>query len=119
MYKATILLIAYDNHKIDIHVRLDKEEKFELHHTLIGHEDWIQDIDVCRISPTQLLIASCSQDHYIRLWKLDAAPTKLQEERAVVEDKDEANNSDDSDEDENKVPVDEDLKLKRLPKHHL
>jgi hypothetical protein len=50
---------------------------------------------------------------------LDAAPTKLQEERAVVEDKDEADNSDDSDEDENKVPVDEDLKLKRLPTNNL
>lgn len=42
-------------------------------HTLIGHEDWIRDIDVCQISTEQLLIASSSQDNYIRLWKLDSS----------------------------------------------
>lgn len=40
---------------------------------MIGHEDWIRDIDVCQISSQQLLIASSSQDNYIRLWKLDSS----------------------------------------------
>jgi elongator complex protein 2 len=44
--------------------------KFHVMHSLIGHEDWIRGIDVCRTDVNQLLIASCSQDCYIRLWKL-------------------------------------------------
>ncbi len=41
-------------------------------HTLIGHEDWIRDIDVCQTNSQQLMIASSSQDNYIRLWKLES-----------------------------------------------
>jgi elongator complex protein 2 len=44
--------------------------KFHIMHTLIGHEDWIRDLDICKISSNDLLISSCSQDCYIRLWKL-------------------------------------------------
>jgi elongator complex protein 2 len=41
-------------------------------HTLVGHEDWIRDLDICQTNENQLLIASSSQDNYIRLWKLDS-----------------------------------------------
>ncbi|ODV86824.1 hypothetical protein CANARDRAFT_27208 [[Candida] arabinofermentans NRRL YB-2248] len=37
---------------------------------LTGHEDWIKAISVRRISEGEFLIASGSQDRYIRLWKL-------------------------------------------------
>ena len=46
--------------------------KFACVHRLTGHEDWIRDLDVCQISDTQLLIASCSQDYYLRIWKVDS-----------------------------------------------
>lgn len=46
--------------------------KFYCLHTMIGHEDWIRDIDVCQPMQNQLLIASSSQDNYIRLWKLES-----------------------------------------------
>ena len=71
-----MLLVGYENHRIELLVRRSgggEEANFELYHTLVGHEDWIRDVDVCAPTATQLLIASCSQDHYIRLWRLDAA----------------------------------------------
>lgn len=42
----------------------------------MGHDDWIRDIDVCSPKQNQLLITSCSQDTYIRIWKLEAFETK-------------------------------------------
>ncbi len=42
-------------------------------HSLIGHEDWIRDIDVCSLNKNQLMIVSSSQDCYIRVWKLSSA----------------------------------------------
>ena len=71
-----LLLIGFDNHRIEMYVRLHNEtenkDKFYCLHSLVGHEDWIRDIDVCQISDEKLLIASGSQDNYIRLWKLDS-----------------------------------------------
>jgi elongator complex protein 2 len=74
-----LLLIGYENHTIEVHVAHLNESnsafKFQCMHTLRGHEDWIRDLDIIRLNTIdteeeQLLIASCSQDNYIRLWKL-------------------------------------------------
>jgi elongator complex protein 2 len=81
---------------------------------MIGHEDWIRDLDVCQLdtNPNQLLIASCSQDNYIRLWKLDTTiindPQSIQTsnntQQKIEEVVDEI--------DEEDVVVEDDLKLK-------
>lgn len=82
--KLPLLLIGYDNNKIEINIRLhnekDQTHQFYTLHTLIGHEDWIRDIDICQMSTNQLLIASSSQDNYIRLWKLDSSLVDKKEE---------------------------------------
>lgn len=79
-----LLLIGYENNKIEINIKLhnetDNANKFYPLHTLTGHEDWIRDIDICQISNEQLLIASSSQDNYIRLWKLDSSLTETKQE---------------------------------------
>ena len=49
-------------------------------HTLSGHEDWIRDIDVCQTNDQTLLIASSSQDNFIRLWKLESTSVGKKEE---------------------------------------
>jgi WD40 repeat protein len=49
-------------------------------HTLIGHEDWIRDIDVCQTNDHTLLIASSSQDNFIRLWKLESTSVEKKED---------------------------------------
>lgn len=112
----TTLLIGFENHKIELHVRTgDKEgSRFECMHTLIGHEDWIRDVDVCELSASQLLIASCSQDHYIRLWRLDSTPGTKQQSDAVIKvpARPERAEEDEDDEDEERQVDDEELKLK-------
>jgi elongator complex protein 2 len=57
--------------------------KFYCLHTLVGHEDWIRDIDVCQPASDRLLIASSSQDNYIRLWKLDSTLIARKEQVAT------------------------------------
>lgn len=116
---VTMLLMGFENNRIEVHVLSEQKEegkRFECKNTLIGHEDWIRDLDVCQISPTQLLIASCSQDYYIRLWRLEAAPVKQQSLDSPVTNEPAAkpDDNDDDDDDEAKKPLnDEELKLKR------
>ncbi|CAF0711829.1 unnamed protein product [Brachionus calyciflorus] len=127
-----LLLIGFENHKIEIHVRLHNESddtyKFFCLHTLIGHEDWIRDIDVCQPTANQLLIASSSQDNYIRLWKLDSniltkiedVQTKLIIEGNSVEKETQLNNEQKEEEEDDEEEVtkkksevmEEELKLK-------
>ena len=48
--------------------------------TLTGHEDWIQAIAITKESPIKdgdLLLATASQDKYIRLWRITRRETKL------------------------------------------
>lgn len=105
-----MLLIGYENHRIELHVRCNGH--FECRHSLIGHEDWIRDLDVCQLSPTRLLIASCSQDYYIRLWRVDSV--KLDSNQTVLSVEDTKTNTLlDEDDEEIKSPNDEELKLKR------
>ncbi len=131
-------MIGYDTNKIELYVRLhnetEKTDRVNIHylkwediliglfkfkfkfyclHTLVGHEDWIRDIDVCQPANDRLLIASSSQDNYIRLWKLDSTliakkeqvQTKLviEEDNAVLNSSTksiENDNNDDEEEDE-------------------
>jgi elongator complex protein 2 len=75
-----MLLIGYENHKIELFVELG-DNKFHLIHSLIGHEDWITDIDVCSIeNDSGLMIATSSQDNYIRLWKMSSNLTNRKED---------------------------------------
>lgn len=95
---------------------------------MIGHEDWIRDIDVCQPSIDKLLIASSSQDNYIRLWKLDSHLTNKKEEvnsKLIIEEDTvkEATNvkadaTDDDEDEDDELPkkkseiIEEELKLK-------
>ncbi|XP_068147004.1 elongator complex protein 2 [Drosophila tropicalis] len=45
------------------------ESKFELIHKFIGHEDWVRGLDFVT-DGNDLLLASGSQDHFIRLWRI-------------------------------------------------
>ncbi len=125
-----MLLIGYENHKIELFVELG-DNKFHLIHSLVGHEDWITDIDVCSIeNESSLMIATSSQDNYIRLWKLSSNLTNRKEELLNVskiidedsietvvqieEEESKAGESNEDDEDEQvaKETNDDELKLK-------
>ncbi|KAM3961817.1 elongator complex protein 2 [Aphomia sociella] len=61
-----ILFCALDDHKIHIFAG----DEYHRVHTLIGHEDWVRGLDVLDVDNSTILLASASQDTYIRLWRI-------------------------------------------------
>ncbi|KAJ2952462.1 hypothetical protein O0L34_g6771 [Tuta absoluta] len=61
-----VLFCALDDHKIHIFAG----EEFHRVHTLAGHEDWVRGLDALDVDGSTLLLASSSQDTYIRLWRV-------------------------------------------------
>ncbi|XP_059047809.1 elongator complex protein 2 [Achroia grisella] len=61
------LICALDDHKIHIFAG----DEYHRVHTLVGHEDWVRGLDVLNIDNSTILLASASQDTYIRLWRIE------------------------------------------------
>lgn len=60
-----------------IQVYIQKESSFILSATLTGHEGWLRSLDFVReslASDSDFLLASASQDKYIRLWRFHKGP---------------------------------------------
>ncbi|KAH9865965.1 hypothetical protein J1614_008529 [Plenodomus biglobosus] len=69
--KSTVLAVAGTRSTIQIFV--SKDDEFQLSATLTGHEGWIRALAFTRETSdatSDLLLASASQDKYIRLWRL-------------------------------------------------
>ncbi|CAO1304756.1 unnamed protein product [Diamesa tonsa] len=67
-----ILAFATDDDNIQLHGS-DKENIFTKVETLSGHEDWVRGLDfTVEESSGDLLLASSSQDSFIRLWRISA-----------------------------------------------
>ncbi|KAF2844929.1 RNA polymeras-like protein II Elongator subunit [Plenodomus tracheiphilus IPT5] len=69
--KTTVLAVAGTRSTIQIFV--SKNGDFQLSATLTGHEGWIRALAFTRetdSSSSDLLLASASQDKYVRLWRL-------------------------------------------------
>ncbi|XP_034840315.1 elongator complex protein 2 [Maniola hyperantus] len=64
-----ILFCALDDHKVHIFVE-QGDSQYHRVHMLAGHEDWVRGLDVLNVDDNTLLLASASQDTYIRLWKI-------------------------------------------------
>ncbi|XP_017768864.1 PREDICTED: probable elongator complex protein 2 [Nicrophorus vespilloides] len=66
-----IMATSNDNSKINLYSEID--DKFEHKSTLKGHEDWVRGLDFKIIENDGLLLASSSQDNFIRIWKFTLA----------------------------------------------
>ncbi|XP_053624661.1 elongator complex protein 2 [Plodia interpunctella] len=77
-----LLFCALDDHKIHVFAG----EEYHRVHTLVGHEDWVRGMDVLDVGNNAILLASASQDTYIRLWRIQQhSPQKASSEIRVEE----------------------------------
>jgi elongator complex protein 2 len=64
-----VLAVAGTMTAVQIYVRAEEEGKFEMQATLSGHEGWVRSLDFLARPGKDLLLASASQDKYVRLWR--------------------------------------------------
>ena len=70
---AESIILAVAGTRPGIQIFTSRNSQFRLWETLTGHEGWIRALDFTRESPEgsgDLLLASASQDKYIRLWRI-------------------------------------------------
>lgn len=70
---SLILAVAGTSSKGTIQIFVSQDTQFHLAATLTGHEGWIRALDFTRETSgpeSDLLLASASQDKYIRLWRV-------------------------------------------------
>lgn len=67
---SVVLAVAGTSSYIQLYTRPTSSAEFQLQATLTGHEGWIRSLDFVKTGPDgDLLLASASQDKYIRLWR--------------------------------------------------
>lgn len=69
---AAALAVAGTSTSFQIYVRPSATAAFELQATLVGHEGWVRSLDFIRTdaeASSNIMLASASQDKYIRLWR--------------------------------------------------
>lgn len=87
---TVLLAYATDQHNVNLvceQVTSDGKRTFTKVGTLIGHEDWVRGIDITTTigNHSELLVATSSQDTFIRLWRISPRPTidPIHRKRAV------------------------------------
>eukprot|EP00038_Savillea_parva_P004053 m.133558 g.133558 ORF g.133558 m.133558 type:complete len:1074 (-) comp11360_c0_seq2:78-3299(-) len=58
--------------------------------TLAGHEDWVRSLAMCRMESGDLMLASGSQDTFIRLWHIGARTTEASTDAGTQQQHDDA-----------------------------
>lgn len=77
------IILAYSSDENHIYLMCDgvnddgEQRKFSLVDKLVGHVDWVRGLDFVALNKSELLLASSSQDTFIRLWKISARPTAV------------------------------------------
>jgi elongator complex protein 2 len=73
-----VLAVAGTTINIQVYVRAQSE--FELQATLSGHEGWVRSLDFLSRPGSDLLLASASQDKYVRLWRFSQSKAAVSSE---------------------------------------
>ena len=87
-----LIIVSMDNCSVCVYgnryssLSTNDQTNFSIVHSLFGHEDWVQCIDLTHQNNT-LWIATGGQDNLIRVWKISSIPLqKVQEEQKRVND---------------------------------
>ncbi|XP_077967779.1 elongator complex protein 2-like [Styela clava] len=70
--QTPILACGLDSSRIDLYCMNQQGDGdlFSPVLSLTGHEDWVRGLDFLTIENGDLMLASCSQDGFVRLWKI-------------------------------------------------
>ncbi|KAI8793258.1 elongator complex protein 2 [Biomphalaria glabrata] len=79
--RVPLLVCGCDDHNIHLYLR-GSDLQFTQLIVLTGHEDWIRDLQFVADDFGNILLASCAQDHLIRIWKL----SRKSETQTVIQD---------------------------------
>jgi elongator complex protein 2 len=63
------IVLAVAGTIINVQIYVQTQSGFELQATLSGHEGWVRSLDFLTRAGEDLLLASASQDKYVRLWR--------------------------------------------------
>jgi elongator complex protein 2 len=63
------IVLAVAGTMISVQIYVQVQGEFELQATLSGHEGWVRSLDFLTRPGSDLLLASASQDKYVRLWR--------------------------------------------------
>lgn len=63
------IVLAVAGTIVNVQIYVQTQNGFELQATLSGHEGWVRSLDFLARSGSDLLLASASQDKYVRLWR--------------------------------------------------
>ncbi|XP_064647875.1 elongator complex protein 2-like isoform X2 [Lineus longissimus] len=55
-----------------VHIFVEQDNEFVRVHALLGHEDWIRGVQFATDDSGDLLLVTCGQDCFIRLWRFSA-----------------------------------------------
>ncbi|CAB4015809.1 elongator complex 2-like, partial [Paramuricea clavata] len=80
--KVPILACGCENSAV--YLFTERECKFVLSLKLHGHEDWIRDVNFAHLDDDDVMLASCSQDNFIRVWRITKV-TDLVDESGVID----------------------------------
>lgn len=72
---SILLAVATDDNNIHLYsgpAQPTQSRKFTKVDTLVGHTDWVRGLDFVAVNDSELLLASSSQDTFIRLWHISA-----------------------------------------------
>ncbi|KAK3784841.1 hypothetical protein RRG08_056800 [Elysia crispata] len=75
-HNVPVFACGCDDHSIHLYARAD-DGKFIKLSTMTGHEDWVRGLHFTTDENGDILLASCAQDHLIRVWRL-AHKTELE-----------------------------------------
>ena len=75
-----VLAVAGTKGIVQVYVYRSEESDFHLQATLVGHENWVRSLAITAENgkeDSDLLLASASQDKYIRLWRIRHDKTSI------------------------------------------
>ncbi|XP_073239641.1 elongator complex protein 2-like [Porites lutea] len=75
---TVVPVIACGGEDSKVHLFTQKYDKFVKVQSLLGHEDWIRGVEFTKEDRGDLLLASCAQDTFIRIWRV-SSDNKVQE----------------------------------------